>query len=138
MCRAKVMRLHLIFATLASWIQLFASGLESDSWKRCRDYTVNACSFDTKNIITTSVDEEAEFCQYLCSDVYTKDCKYFHYDRPQKICQIYGGNGTEPYKYCDQFAGPPAPTFSECETLDQQCHVSPINVVQECSKFIIP
>ena len=113
------MKRVLIGVVLIFWTDLCQAILNPDKSSPCREYTVNACRFNTGDIITTSVGEDEVFCQYLCSEVYMDHCKFFHYDRPLRNCQIFGGRSSDPYQFCDQFAGPPSPTFDECKIQDK-------------------
>ena len=92
--------------------------------KACRDYTNDLCSFEMGDMITSSLGDDQDFCQFLCSTIYQTRCTYFLYDYVQKMCKIYGGDKNEPSKYCRRFAGPPKPSQGDCQHSDRECHVS--------------
>jgi hypothetical protein len=68
-------------------------------------------------------DIEEDFCQKYCSVIYAGRCKFFIYDRKQKICNLLSEPIDDYVTTCKKVAGPKTPSFEDCDTEADPCRV---------------
>ena len=90
---------------------------------QCRDFTFNDCTYEVTDMITSSIGQDENFCQFLCSVTYADLCVYFLYDDNQKMCQIFKGAMQNPRVFCSRVGGPSNTSLSKCQSHDQKCQV---------------
>ncbi len=86
---------------------------------------MDKCTVELEGLIETVKDIDQEFCQKYCAVIYTGICKFFIYDRKQRICNLLSEPLENYIQTCRKIAGPKTPSFDECTgSLQDPCNVS--------------
>ena len=86
---------------------------------------MDQCSIEPEGLIETITDVDVEFCQKYCDVIYPDICKFFIYDRRQRICSLLSEPIENYIDTCRKVAGPKTPSIEECAgSLEDPCNVT--------------
>ena len=86
---------------------------------------MDQCSIGLEGLIETITDVDVEFCQKYCDVIYPDICKFFIYDRRQRICSLLSEPIDNYIDTCRKVAGPKTPSIEECGgSLEDPCNVT--------------
>ena len=99
---------------------------------------MDQCTIELESLIETINDVDVEFCQNYCDIVYPGICKFFIYDRKQRICSLLSDPVDNYVETCKKVAGPKNPSFDDCAgSLEDPCNVSNFFLTLRTKKTVL-
>ena len=88
-----------------------------------KDFTLDKCTVELEGLIEQVKDIDESYCQMYCNIIYPGRCKFFIYDRKQRICSLLDGNIDDYVETCSKTAGPKTPSYVDCSANTDPCQV---------------